>query len=377
MRIKNYILISILILITGSCITQFLPETDEDPNLLVVEGLLTDQPEVCTVKLSKSMPLGKMAVVKPLKGCIVSIRDDAGNNYFLRESSTAGAYVTDKNEFRGVVGRKYTLHINTNDPTLKQYSYESKPMELRAVPPIDSLFYEKVIIKEKDEMSGPQEGCQVFINTHDETGNCRFYRWDYNETWKFMLPYYVTNQTCWITNNADVINIKNTSILSEDRITRYPLKFISNETDRLDVRYSIFVNQYSLNEEEYSYWEKLQNISEKIGGLYDIVPSSIPGNIFCIEDPAEQVLGYFSVSAKASKRIYIDETFRGLVNLYKECPADTLYGNPHIDGLNSVVWIIIDEPYASPPYKVITYQKGCADCTVRGTTVKPDFWTDH
>jgi len=103
------------------------------------------------------------------------------------------------------------------------------------------------------------------------------------------------------------------------------------------------VNQYSLNEDEYIYWEKLQNISEEVGSLYDITPSSISGNIFCIEDPAEQVLGYFSVSAKTSKRIYIDGYFRGLVNYYTTCPYDTIYGTGTIPNLNSSVWVIEED----------------------------------
>jgi hypothetical protein len=375
MKSISYIVLSLFLLIVGGCITEFVPQTDEDPDLLVVEGLITDQPEVYTVKLSRSMPLGKMATIKPLKGCIISIKDDVGNTYQLTESSTAGTYLTDKNTFKGVVGRKYTLHINTNNSTATHHTYESKPMELKAVPPVDSLYYEKVVIQEKTEDTSPEDGCQVYLNTHDSKEKCKFYRWDYVETWKFQLPYYVPNQTCWISSNSNEINIKNTSVLSEDRVTRYPLKFISNETDRLDLRYSILVNQYSLNEDEFTYWEKLQNISEDIGGLYDIIPSTIPGNLFCVEDPTEQVLGYFSVSAKTSKRIYVDENFRGLVNLYRECPADTVAFGAPLEGLNVYVWVIVENEEEG--WEVTTYTKGCADCTVRGTTTKPDFWTDY
>jgi hypothetical protein len=193
----------------------------------------------------------------------------------------------------------------------------------------------------------------------------------------FRLPYFVPNNTCWITNNSNKITIKNTSVLAEDKVARLPLIFISNETDRLSERYSILVNQYSISEDEYTYWEKLQNISEEVGSLYDITPSSIPGNIFCVEDPGEQVLGYFSVSAKTSKRIYIDESFRGLVDLYGVCPLDTIVGGAAIPGLNSWVWVIVDHPLPPPGYKVITERKFCADCTVRGSTIKPDFWDDN
>lgn len=377
MNPKRYIIILLLTFSVSGCITQFVPETDEDKDILVVEGMITDRPEAYSVRLSKSMPLGKKATLKPLKGCTVSVSDDRGFYYQFRESATAGTYLSDNNVFRGVPGRKYTLHIFTNNATVNHYSYESLPMELISAPPIDSLYFEKVTIKEKDEFSGPKEGCQVYLNTHDESDNCRFYRWDYTETWEFRLPYMVDNHVCWITNNSNIIKIKNTSVLSENVIRKYPLNFISSETDRLSVKYSLLVNQYSLNEDEFTYWEKLQNVSQDVGGLYDIIPSSISGNIFCIEDPAERVLGYFSVSGKTSERIFIKETFRGLINLYSQCPVDTIYGTKPIPNLNSSVWVIVDEPYAMPPYKIITDKKYCADCTVRGVTVKPDFWDEN
>jgi len=49
----------------------------------------------------------------------------------------------------------------------------------------------------------------------------------------------VVNRDCWISNNSSVINIKNTSVLEQDKIERFPLLFISNQTDRLKVKYSL------------------------------------------------------------------------------------------------------------------------------------------
>lgn len=371
--IQQIILFSFLLLL-NSCIVQFIPETDEDKELLVVEGLITDQPGANTVKLSKSLPLGRKNVAKPLKGCIVKISDDMGNTYSLKEI-VAGTYVTDPAKFKGIIGRWYTLHINTNT-AYNNLTYESFPMEMKPVPPIDSIYYEKMVIKEKFEGSSPAEGCQIYLNTHDPENSCKFYRWEYSETWEFRLPYTVPNNVCWISNNSDRINIKSTSVLEEDRINKYPLIYISNNTDRLKVKYSILVNQYSLNEDEFVYWEKLQNISEQVGGLYDITPSSIPSNIWCLEDLNEKVLGYFSVSASSSKRIFIKDRFSGLIDLYTDCIADTIFGGGPIPNLNTSVWVIIDNPLPPPPIRVITYNKGCADCSVRGTTKKPIFWRD-
>jgi hypothetical protein len=373
MKLTRQILILSILLFFNSCITQFIPQTTEDKQLLVVEGLITDQPGVNTIKLSRSNPLGTRTVGAPVKGSTVSISDDLGNTFSLTET-VPGTYVTNPAIFQGAIGRQYTLHINTNN-SITNHTYESYPAEIKPVPPIDSVYYEKVTISENNGVAS-QQGCQIYLNTYDPTNQCKYYRWEYIETWKIVLPYYVTNNTCWVTDYSDLINIKNTSVLEEDKIDRYPINFISNLTDRLSVKYSILVNQYSLSEDEYNYWEKLQNFSEQVGGLYDLIPSSVPSNIYCTDDPSETVLGYFSVSANSSKRIFIKDQFAGLVNQYANCAADTIYGNAPIQNLNNTVWVIVTVSMPPPPYRVITYTKGCADCTVRGTTVEPDFWID-
>jgi Domain of unknown function (DUF4249) len=371
-QVKQIILFSLLLLLCG-CVVQFIPEISEDQDLLVVEGLITDRPGPDTIKLSKSMPLGLKSAAKPLSGCTVTVSDDLGNNYSLTET-LAGSYVTNPTNFLGVAGRSYTLQINTNSSNNKSH-YESFPVKMKPVPPIDSLFYEKITIKESDWDSPAQEGCRVYLNTHDPANQCKYYRWEYTETWAFALPYNVPNKVCWVSSNSDVINIKNTSVFEEDRIDRYPINFISNETDRLSVKYSILVNQYSLNEDEYLYWEKLQDISEQTGGLYDIIPSAISSNVYCLDDPNEKVLGYFSVSASSSKRIFIKNSFSGLINLYTQCISDTIFGTGPLPVLNRPYWVIIDY-LPLPPLRIITYNQGCADCTVRGTNKEPDFWTD-
>ncbi len=369
MKISQAIFLIVFTLLS-SCIVQFIPETEEDKELLVVEGLITDIPGVNTVKLSKSLPLGRKNQAKPLKGCLVAILDDAGHLFNLKET-VSGTYVTDPSLFKGKVGVSYKLRIDTRN-AFNYLVFESIPLKLKAVPDIDSLYYEKVLISAGGDGVRPVEGCQIYLNTGDPSNECRFYRWEYSETWQFRLPYNVPNQVCYITNNSGIINVRNTSILAEDKVTRYPLNYISNATDRLKVKYSLLVNQYSLNEDEFDYWEKLQTISEEIGGLYDITPSAIPSNIICINEPSEKVLGYFSVSAVKSKRIFIKEYFSGGINLYTSCASDTLKGTGTINGM----WMIEDHTGEIPPYKVFTGDKGCADCTTRGSTTRPLFWDE-
>jgi hypothetical protein len=378
MKNIKYIILLSAILIISSCITQFVPDASEEKELLVVEGLITDQPEINTIKLSLSRPLGRKNVARPLSGCIVSVVEGQNNTFQLTETDP-GTYVTDPALFRGKTGNSYTLRINTDNTPVGNFTFESVPMEMKPVPPVDTLYYETKTIR-KHEFGPDDEGIQIYLNTYDPTKSCQFYRWDFTETWEFQLPYYVPNRVCWLTNRSGGIFIKNTSILAEDRINRFPLNFVSNETDRLSVKYSLMVNQYSLSEDEFSYWERLQNITEEVGSLYDLTPASIPGNISCVDDPNKHVLGYFSVSARSSKRVFIKENLSNIVNLYNDCPSDTIMGTDSIDipGLDQTVWVIYRMNMSGmPPYRVITEKHGCADCSVRGTTVRPDFWTEE
>ncbi|MBK7628404.1 MAG: DUF4249 domain-containing protein [Bacteroidales bacterium] len=378
MKYIRFLTLFFTVLTIGGCITQFIPETDEDQDLLVVEGLITDQQEVNTIKLSRSLPLGLKNTAKPVKGAIVTIIDDSGISYTLTEKVT-GTYVTDPAKFRGVVGKKYRLKVFLNNKSIYNYTYESLPMELRPVPPIDSVYYEKVVLRKQENNFSAIDGCQIYVETHDPSSVTKFYRWDFNETWEFRLPFSKpVNNRCWISQNSTIINVKSTAILAEDKIKRYPLHFIANETDRLKLRYSILVNQYSVTEDEFEYWQKLQNITEEVGSLYDITPAAVPSNVYCVDNPAEKVLGYFSVSSKSSKRIFIKDYFAGVINLYTDCVSDTLYGNQPIPGLNSSVWILenYEAPNYNPPYKVLTATRGCADCTTRGVITEPAFWRE-
>lgn len=149
-----------------------------------------------------------------------------------------------------------------------------------------------------------------------------------------------------------------------DYVEKYPLNYIAETSDRLEVKYSILANQYSLSPDEYTYWDKLKSMSDDVGGLYDIVPANVPGNITCITHPEERVLGYFSVSAKASRRIFIKDYFAGQVNIYSSCASEKVTNPGIIPGVGFYVWILERNDYSHPPYVILTSDKGCVDCTL-------------
>jgi hypothetical protein len=374
LRLYIKYIVFLAVLPVAGCITPFNPDITEKNNLLVVEGMITNQNSAYTINLEKALPAGTDQVRLPVSGATVIVVDDQSNTYYFHETSS-GVYKSDSTLFTGVLGRKYTLMVKTNFTDATNYNYKSYPVELKPVPSIDSVYYEKVTTG-INEFHKPVEGCQIYLNTHDNGEDCKYYRWNYSETWEFQLHWDVANRTCWRTESSNVIQLKNTSYLAENKIEKMPLLFVDNATDRLSTEYSILVSQYSISQDEYEYWDKVKNITQNVGSLYDIVPSSISGNVFCVEDPSRPVLGYFSVSGVSTKRMFTHDFFSGQQNFYSQCIGDTIFYPGPISGLGQYVWILLTVSTPGHSYRIITYTKSCADCTTRGVLAKPDFWDD-
>lgn len=376
MKAPRLIIILLILSNLSSCIINYVPDINDYEEVLVVDGLITDQPGTNTVNISKSYPIWKRKFPKRLSDCIVTITDDLGNIYSLKETRTPGVYITDSSYFQGIIGREYTLSIRTTKET-PNLSYESLPMKMIPIPPIDSIYYEKMIIP---HLSTPIEGCNIYLNTHDPSNNCRFYRWEYSETWEIRIPFNFPNKVCWVSNASEKILIKNASLFSETIISGYPILSITDPADRFSEKYSILINQYSLNKDEYHYWEQLKNTVGQTGGLYDLIPANALSNIYCIENPYQKVLGYFSVSALASKRLFIKGDFSYLDSQLEKCMngTDTTFTTrpDTLQGLNTFMWVLKEIPNIALPGYIYTYDKGCVDCRTRGTPFKPEFWID-
>lgn len=366
-RLRDIITVIFLLFAPG-CTIEFIPEIDENREYLVVDGMITDQDRVNTIRLSRSLPIGKPLLREAARGAIVTITDENGIISTLTESSP-GLYVTDSTQFRGRVGGRYSLGI-----LLQGKAYSTDLTEMKPVPPISELYYEKVDIVATTDSSRLEQGCKIYLDSYDPSGQCLYYRWNYVETYEYHLPYDVINKQCWVTERSEKILIKNASVYDQARISKYPVNFIDNYSDKLRDRYSILVNQFSLNQPEYEFWEKVQDISQNVGSLYDITPVAITGNVRCDTDPGELVLGYFSVSAVAQKRIFIEDTFVGIPLFYSFCATDTIRGALPENGQNIDFWVIEDYSDEVPPFWVVSTRRECADCTTRGTTVRPSFW---
>ena len=52
---------------------------------------------------------------------------------------------------------------------------------MKPVPPIDSVYYEKTVIKEGFENFFGIDGCNIYLDTHDPQNLNKYYRWDFGK----------------------------------------------------------------------------------------------------------------------------------------------------------------------------------------------------
>lgn len=399
------ILSVVVVIMLCTCIDPYVPKLKGYESLMVVEGLVTDQNTSYTVKLSKTF-MEQETTPFPVSDAIVYITDQESNSTYLQPDGS-GKYITDSLQFCGIVGKTYILHILTGNGDI----YESDPCIMLPVTDIDNIYYEKeqALVNNGTET---EDGIGIYLDSSEE-GNTKYYRWAFEETWKFKVPYpkkydyhpqdssftmiKKIKEYCWKNRKSDEILIQAVYEGESNQIKNKPIVFIaSNKSDRLLIQYSILVSQYSVSKAEYDFWNNLKQVNTSGGDIFAKQPYTVISNIHNINNAKERVLGYFQVSAVRQQRKYIttgEITALNLPFFHNSC--ETLIKEPN-DYRNPWgppwTWNMLYDMFCNkfdyvcvgPLYlegqsgysKMIFTRPECANCELAGTSTKPDFWID-
>ena len=371
------ILSLIIILFFASCKDRYYPTINSSTeHYLVVDGYINSN-GLTNIRLTRTRTISKGDTAAYINetGASVVIQDNQNNVYPLYENG--GGNYSSSNFLNP--DNNYRLHIITSN----QKEYVSDYVKCKNSPPIDNIGWKF------------QDGSvQVFVNTHDPSNNTTFYRWDYTETWEFHSQYYsdveFTDQpfdqviyraipvyVCYRNDSASQIFIGSSEKLKEDIIHEAPLQFIPVHDRRLSVLYSTLVTQYALDTLAYNYWNTLKGNTENVGSIFGSQPNQVKGNIHCVSDSSELVIGYIGAGSVQQERLFINNSdMPPGWNLPQNC---TEYKVP----LDSIGFYFKDKiyipyqslPVGSPfPTAYLAASGTCVDCTLTGTLVKPGFW---
>jgi len=378
MKCKYLYICLLLALAISGCREPFFPNIDKYENILVIDGLITDQAGPHMVRLTRSYSFDENRPA-PEEGAVITIVDEDQEVYAFNEDQP-GSYLSSPT-LVGEIGKRYKLVVLTAD----NQNYESEWVRLTGVPAIDSVTY---TFEERPTADPDQShyGLQVSINTHDETNETRYYRWEWIETWEFMTPikssFYPDEARCWKTTRSSLISIGTSEHLTSDVMDDHSLYFISAETNKLRIKYSTMIYQYSMSREAYSYWKSLQDITQNTGSLFDPTPAMVIGNIYNVIDPEKPVLGIFQASAVKQERIFIDRSeipeFLDIPSGYSACSFYDVTDSTEINYYFDHGFPFVDQYVnAGVEHFIFSNFESCFRCTLAGSNERPDFWPEE
>jgi len=375
----TYCLLWILGLALAGCVDRFEPDVSNAPQNYLVVGGFINLAGGTTIQLSRTQNVNNQAAPLAETGATVAVHDESGLLFRLTEL-TPGTYTSAGTLLGLPAGRKYQVRLRT----AAGREYASDLVVAKAAPPIDQVRW---------EAQGPN--VQIYVNARDAANATRYYRWSYTETWEFhsanqsSLEYVngamrLRNEDiyhCWGSENSSSILLSTTARLSQDVVSDFPLILLPANSLKLGNKYSVLVRQYAQTPEEYAYWEMLKSNTESLGGLFDPLPSQLTGNVHCLSDATETVIGYVGAGTVAEKRIFIASTELSTIRFqtgYETClKPDTIYlpTVPVVFGRD--ILLPLYNVYAPGSNTLIGYAGGtpeCTDCRRRGTNQRPAFW---
>ena len=383
MQIRVHIYI-ISLLILSSCIKPFDPGLDQNStNKYVVQGMVSSIEGWQYVYVSKSSSVA-LAEFIPVIGCQIVISDDQGNTFNLNESD-AGTYLVWMNSIDLVPGRSYMIRVQTPDGQILESAYDKMPNG----PDDIGEIYTEVENTPTNDPDYNIYGAQFYLNFSAAEEDSRYYRWKLTETWEYYTEYPIefyydgavhqvsppdtSQKYCWKTQLVQDVFTLSTVHLTENALNGVPLNFIYSSSNRLEVLYSLLIEQSALSEDAFNYWDKLRVNSLQDGGLYTTQPLAIKGNIKNISNPDNEVLGFFQASSVSTKRIFVEPLPDLVLNIPSLCQINLLEhgGFLEISPLDYPAYLFS----SNGQWSMATLTKECVLCSAQGgSNVKPDFW---
>jgi hypothetical protein len=346
---------------------------------LVIEGYISATGPA-EIHISRTIALDDAPTLINETAATVRLQGRDNTTYSLIEKS-AGNYTNTLLNLNSA--QLYRLYIKTREGK----EYASDYAKVKNAPLIDSVGW----IRETG-------GVQLYVNTHDAKNNTWYYRWETEETWEFHSSYYssldflrtstgriigvkwrkpdmsrdTTLYTCWKGENSTNLVLGSSAKLSIDSIHK-PLIYIEPGSWKLSVLYSLNVKQYALSKEEYEFLDKMKKNSEETGSVFGRQPSELKGNIHCITNASEPVIGFIGIANRQEKRIWIKKNDVPDWRYYMPCET---YKVP-VDSAEYYSFLMPVAPVDYNNNGIVSYlgvTPSCVDCTIRGTNNKPSFW---
>jgi hypothetical protein len=290
--------IGLIIGVIDSCIDPFEYDPDQTERILVVDGQFTTQRSDHYLRINQTPLFGLTAGVA-VKQAIVALVDGKGEKVFYSETEEPGVYRLPEILAKGEVGETYYLEIQRKNGSV----YRSTPQVMPPRVEMDSVYWELDgnFVRIYADSGLPDDGKTVFL------------KWEFEEDYSFpeiiCNPFGITN-TCYF-KEKQLIRFLALRTNNDNNIQRFERVKVHTElnvaqhAEKWRGRHYYSVYQQSISEEAYDYWQKINDASSPSGTVFDVIPGTISGNVFNVDDPDETVVGLFELASVDTARTYI------------------------------------------------------------------------
>lgn len=226
----------VLILLCFSCVEPFEIKNEVFNSYMVIDARLTDEVKLQEINLSRTYKL-EDAVPEAVENATVMIIDNENVEYEFEEMES-GMYLS-KIEFGAVPNKEYKLSITTSSGN----KYRSTPVKIVDEDVADFRLY----ASRRTTIGQGLDGVEIYYEgLESSTENSSYYRFDYEETYKIVPPYWFdltvdftpnaypfpgkendNGSVCFDSNKSTEIILKNTSELDANLIHPLLLNLMS------------------------------------------------------------------------------------------------------------------------------------------------------
>ncbi len=374
---KKLVYILACMVLIGCKDSYTLPVNVPATGYLVVDGVINAGGGPTAITLSRTVRLVDSFNINHVRDASVTVEGEDNSSQVLFQTEP-GRYEAAGLNLNPAV--KYRLHIWQNGK-----EYTSAYLPVKQTPAIDSISWDR-----------DEKGVHLYADAKGNANTSGYYRWDFEEDWEFhsafapslrynatpLAEYIFPNQTvdmsrfvCYQSSRSTTIEILSTAKIARDT-THYRFQTIPAASWKLSVLYAVNLRQYAISKEGFEYLSKMKKNTEQTGSLFDAQPSELRGNISCVQDPSEPVIGFLEISEIHSKRRFLKASDVPGWGYVQGCSQESLLNNRDSITLAG---------FPQPVVPELTGQRGeilrlfyttpdCVDCTLRGNLTKPSFW---
>ena len=310
----NIVIVSLIAFTWSSCLEKIeldIPEANQDN--IAIQGKLTyGDPSVVEVTISKIFDFtGGQSLIVVKEATLI---DESGNEVELEEG-VQGNYswmFSDSDPIQIQIGQSYQMRI----VTFNNSTYLSTFEPLVDVPKAEDLSFEIVQREEIDPITGDianldflQFSVSTPLTAEGATERSRLF-------WQFESTYEITDspllpsedpKTCYITSllNPGVVQTVNGNDFEGNSLVNYPI-YERNIGSNFAQGYMLTVFQRSLGRDAYNYWDQVGQSVERDGNMFEAPAGKILSNFVNVDDPNEDVFGYFYATVEDVIRVKVN-----------------------------------------------------------------------